>query len=384
MLRVVHIAEAFEGGVLTWLRGMLPKIAALDCGVTLICSLDRRWPNAGNVLVELQDAGVEVHVISMKRDISPREDLASLAAVCRTLRRCKADAVHTHASKAGALGRIAARMAGVRAVFHTPHCFAFLRRGGPMHRQLYVGMERALGRLTYGVVSVSSAEAAIAVEMGIVPPERSICFDNALEDVPVSSPLAEESRRGLKERVFGLPASSLVVTAACRLVPYKGVKIFAGAAECARTPNVVFVLAGDGPLRPVLERLIVERHLGSRLRLLGHVSDMGALYAVSDVVVSCSHAEGMPFALLEAMREKRPIVATDVSGHRDLIENGATGLLVSEDPQSVAQAVDTLLADAGRRNTFATAGYARFRERHLVDDKARQLMQLYSVVCERR
>jgi len=127
MISVVHITEAFCGGVATYLRTILPMLVSPDCRVSLICSLERAEPDAGATIDRLEMAGLSVSVVPMQREVAPRSDVKSFGRLVSLLSLGRYDVVHTHSAKAGALGRLAARLVGLPLIVHTPHCFAFLR-----------------------------------------------------------------------------------------------------------------------------------------------------------------------------------------------------------------------------------------------------------------
>ena len=123
-IKVVHILEGFLGGTGTYMCTVLPQLAHKGFDVTLIGSTNRSCPNAQTKISQLRASGVKVHTIPMFRGIKPLKDIYSFAIILRMLLRKKFDIIHTHCSKAGALGRIAGFIVGAKARLHTPHCFA--------------------------------------------------------------------------------------------------------------------------------------------------------------------------------------------------------------------------------------------------------------------
>ena len=376
-LKVVHILEAFLGGTATYACTVLPRLVQRGLDVTLICSLNRSDPDAPARIARLKKSGVRVYIVPMSRGIGLFSDIRSFAAILCLLLEQRFDVIHTHCSKAGALGRVAAALAGGKVTIHSPHCFAFLRCRSPFGKSLYLGVERLLGRLTTKLVAVSQSEASAAIRGRIVPDHKCIAIKNGLldgrflrKDLP--SPHDFAARQSL-----GIGRDSDVVTTACRLVGYKGVFRFLQAARLSHAPNATFLLAGDGDLKVRAEKFISENGLHDKVKLLGHVSNMERIYAVSDVVVLCSDAEAQPYLLLEAMRARRPIVATAVIGNTELISHKKTGLLVEPTPESIAAAIDELLADRAKRNEYAEKAYVYFRERHTLQEQVSRLTDLY-------
>lgn len=375
-LKVVHILEGFLGGTSTYMCTVLPQLVRKGLDVTLVISLDRSCPNVHAKISELRTAGVKVHIIPMRREINPFIDAYSVIAILRLLLMNKYDVVHTHCSKAGALGRVAGFISGSKIRLHTPHCFAFIRSRNRFNRLIFLFLERALGRFTTKLIAVSKSEADAAIRFRIVPGHRCTTINNALsngESIPCTT---STSRFDLKASL-GLDEDTQIVSTACRLVGYKGVFRFLEAARLSQTAGAKFLIAGDGKLRNQTERFVREKRLQDKVRLLGHVSDMKPVYAVSDVVALCSDAEAQPYLLLEAMRCKCPIVVTSVIGNKELIVHGKTGLLVSPQPECIAKAIDRLLSSEEKRKKYAENAYAYFCEHHTLKKQILALTETY-------
>jgi glycosyltransferase involved in cell wall biosynthesis len=376
MIKVAHISEGLIGGICTHLCAILPSLVENGFDVTLIVSLGRSDPDAGARMEELRRHGVKVHVIPMLRGIHPLQDARALHILVRLLSRHRFDIVHTHGSKAGALGRIAAALTASPIRLHSPHCFAFLRNGSRAARYVYLGLERMLGRLTTRLIPVATSEADIAVRCRIIPRSRCTVIENALPDgrMPAARWTADVPD---DSSLFAGGRSRYVVTTVCRLVNYKGVFRFLRAALLSRTPDARFLIAGDGELRAAAQAFIVEHHLEQKVGLPGYIRDMESLYARSDVVVLCSDAEGMPYCLLEAMRARCAIVATAVIGNRDLVVHNKTGVLVGPDPTEVARAIDDLLANESKRRDMGANAYIYFHEHHALKKQIAGLSTIY-------
>jgi glycosyltransferase involved in cell wall biosynthesis len=377
-LKVVHILEGFLGGTSTYMCTVLPQLVGKGLDVTLISSLDRSCPDARAKMSELRASGVKVHIIPMQRAINPFRDAYSFVAILRLLSRNKFDIVHTHCSKAGALGRAAGFMTGKNVRLHTPHCFAFTRCGNRFKKLLYIVLERALGRLTTRLVTVSRSQAEAAINSGIVPSHKCVTVNNALSNGQSISSATLSTGNPANKASLGLDKDAQIVSTACRLVNYKGIFRFLRAAGLSRAANAMFLIAGDGELKASAERFIRENRLSDRVRLLGHVSNMESIYAMSDVVALCSDAEAQPYLLLEAMRARCPIVATSVIGNKELISHDRTGLLVEPQPESIARAIDELLASTDKRNKYAENAYAYFCRRHALNKQISELTKIYN------
>ncbi len=372
-IRIAHIVEGFLGGTSTYMKTVLPGLVCRGFDVTLICSLYRCRPDANSMLRELFESGVRIEVIDMRRQINPVRDLAALIRIWRLLKKSRIDIVHTHCSKAGAVGRMAAKLAGVRAIVHSPHCFVFVRCGGYFRRRMYLAFERLFGKLTDMLIGVSASETKLAVHSKVVSRKKSICIPNGL---PVEKCRVYQSASMIKQRL-GIDAGTLVVSTACRLVEYKGIIRLLEAAMMVRSRPVVFLIAGEGKVRMSAERFITDNGLTEKVRLLGHIVDMERIYIVSDVVVLCSDAEAHPYLLLEAMRAQRPIVATRVIGNCDMITDRKTGLLCGHGSKEIASAIDELLLREDKGREYAINAYGMFRRHLSLEQQITKLTSTY-------
>jgi glycosyltransferase involved in cell wall biosynthesis len=377
-LRVAHIAEAFDGGVATYMNLVLPALQSQGLSISLFCSDQRGDPRIPMIVARLRAAGVEVRAVRMCRELRPWRDAAALVAIRRSLRAGRFDVVHTHGTKGGMLGRLAAWSAGVPAI-HTPHCFAFLRADGRLRRRSLVRMERVLGRITASMAAVSESERDAAVRSKIMSLGGNVVIPNGLdltEEVRAADPRATKRSLGIRE-------DALVVILVARLVAYKGVLLFLDAARRCPERRAVFLVAGEGGMRPEAEEFIRAAGLVGRARLLGHVQDVAALAGSADLCVSCARAEGQAYALLEVMRAGCPVLAVRAPGVTEVVESQGGEFLTEADPAALAGAVAALLSDSALRRAAADAGRARVLRHHSLLDQARGLRSLYERVCGR-
>ncbi|HEX6132230.1 MAG TPA: glycosyltransferase family 4 protein [Actinomycetota bacterium] len=282
----------------------------------------------GRLWERARAAGVRtVEIPTMVERISPAEDLATLRTLRALIRRERFDIVHTHCAKAGAIGRVAARLTGAPVVVHTYHAFPFHGYMGAARRAAYVGVERAVGRLTDRTFGVSPRVARDAVAMRLARPGTATVVPSAVEldgvpDVPDPA----------LRRELGLPEGAPVVGTVGRLVFQKAPLDFVrmAATVAARRPDARFVVVGDASLESApLDRAAREeaRRLGVDVVFTGFRADAARVASLFDVFVISSLYEGLGRSLTEAMASGRPVVATAVNGVPDLVEPGATGLL---------------------------------------------------------
>jgi glycosyltransferase involved in cell wall biosynthesis len=294
------------------------------------------------------------------------------------MRQMRPQIVHTHTAKAGTLGRLAARLAGVPVVIHTYHGHVFQGYFSPVRTRFFLTIERVLARWTDRLLTVSNAVRQDLLMRRIGSPER-------LQVVPLGLDLdpflrCEELRGQLRAELA--VGDALLVGIVARLVPIKRHADFlkAAAAVASELSSCRFLVVGDGELRSGLEARVQALGLDSRVHFLGWRGDLPRVYADLDLVVLTSANEGLPVSLIEAMASARPVVATRVGGVPDLVEHGAAGLLVPPgNPRALAEAMVTLLADPERRREMGQAGRKRV---HPAFSAARLLADIDSVYTE--
>jgi glycosyltransferase involved in cell wall biosynthesis len=307
--------------------------------------------------------GVNVTFVpSLVRDIRPHRDLAALRRLARILRRDRPAIVHTHSSKAGILGRLAARLAGVPIAIHTIHGFGFHEGQPAALRSLLVGLERAVAPLTTHFIVVSRANLEEGAALGIVPRGRATLIRSGVRiaefEAAARDPALRDGR-GLR-RELGLPDGVPLIGMVACLKPQKSPLDFVEVAArvAAAEQRAVFVLAGDGELRARVEARARALGLDGRLHLLGWRRDIPRIMAALDVLVLTSLWEGLPRVIPEAIAAGVPVVATAIDGTADVLRDGETGLVrPARDVEGLAAGVGRLLRD----RPFARALAARAR-----------------------
>src|SRR5580765_343812 len=279
----------------------------------------------------------------------------TLRRTIRLIRSAKADVVHTHGKGAGFYGRLAAWLAGVPAVhtFHGIHYESYSQTG----QRAYLALERRLVAITHTVINVSASQEVEALALGVARAERSVVVVNGIDvdELAARSPVARAQ--------LGLSDAAQVVGCVARFDPVKrhDALVRAFALVAPRRPNLSLLLVGDGPERARIAALAADLGIArDRTVAPGELAWTASPYASIDLYVATSRKEGLPLALLEAMASELAVVATDVPGHRDVVEHGVTGLLVPHDNDTaLATAIESLLDDQARRRRMGQAGRAR-------------------------
>ncbi|HZN54360.1 MAG TPA: glycosyltransferase family 4 protein [Candidatus Polarisedimenticolaceae bacterium] len=338
------------------------------------------WAGAGGILDEraraIRDADVRI-LPWLRHPIAPARDAAALFRLASMLDGV--DLVHTHSSKAGILGRAAARLAGTPGVVHTVHGWSFNETQSAATRRAFVELERQAARATDRIVCVSAADRETGLSLGIGEPSRYRILRSGIDrSLYAQQPGAREAARA----ALGFGPGDVVVGSITNLKPQKAPLDFIEAARLAiaREPRLRFFAAGDGELRRAAEERIAAAGLGHAVRLLGWREDVAELLAAMDLFVLTSLFEGLPRAVLQAMAASVPVIATDAGGTSEVVGDGAGILVPRGDPAAVAEAIVSLAADPAGRRRHAAAGAARLGTEFDIASMVARLEDLYEEV----
>ncbi len=262
----------------------------------------------------------------LERRIDPFRDLFTFISLYFFIKKNKIGLVHTHSSKAGVLGRLAAGAAGVRRIIHTVHGWSFHEHQSGWIYRSFLFLEKFCAGFTHRLIVVSARDEQRGRENGIVPLEGYCVIRCGIN----REDFKREDQRGRARREFGFGELDLVVGMVACFKPQKAPLDFIRLAAELKTalPGVKFVLAGDGILRGAITALVREAGLEKDIVLTGWRRDVGSVLSALDVFVLTSLWEGLPVAVLESMAAGVAVVATDTGGIRDVIVQGDTGYLV--------------------------------------------------------
>ena len=351
----------------------------------------RPEPGEGDLSSAFARSGLEVvRVPGLARGIAPASDLRALVALRSGLKSFAPDVVHTHASKAGAIGRRAARAVPRAARVHTFHGHVLEGYFPKAVSSGIAALERRLARETDRIVAVSHATADDLVRLGVVEDERRLVVVppgidlEPLLAIPRPRPPDAE---GELRRTCGAGPGDFLVGVVGRLAEVKqpevALDVFAMLA--ARYERLHLVFVGDGDLRGMLERRIgaLASGLARRAHMLGALTEMAPVLADLDAVLLSSRTEGLPIALIEAAAAGLPAVARDVGGVSEIVAHERTGFLGKETDE-LAFFLAQLLDDPSIGPAMGKRARVRVASRHSAAALAGRLEQLYRVVVEER
>lgn len=316
---------------------------------------------------------------TLVRRPSPLADSRAMVRLVQLFRRERFDVVHTHTSKAGVIGRAAARVARVPHVVHTVHGWNFhgAQRSGEFHA--YRLIERALAPITSRLIVVGDGDRNAGLAAGVGRADQYVTIRSGID---VDTFRRGAARRARTRAELGLPGEVPVVGSVGRLAEQKDplALLDAFAKVHASIPQAHLLLIGDGPLRGAVEDAVARHALNGSVQLLGVRTDVDRLLGACDVLALASRWEGLPRVVIEAMAAGVAVIATDVGSVRDVLADRVTGRLVSPgDVDGLALAIERLFADPGERERLIANAAERvfeFSVEKMVGDMARLYREL--------
>jgi glycosyltransferase involved in cell wall biosynthesis len=327
----------------------------------------------GELLARAMRSGARIVVEpNLVRAVNPWRDARAYFRLKRMFRESRPDVVHTHSSKAGVLGRCAARRSGVPVVVHTIHGLPFFPYQSRLVNRFYVALERRCARITDRIISVADSMTAQALAAGVGAPEQFRTIYSGLE---VETFLRNYDRASVRAR-FGLSEGDLVVGKVARLSDLKGHEFLFKAFErvAKEEPRAKLLLIGDGWRRTEYERQVRAMALAGRVVFAGLIppSEVPAAIHAMDVLVHTSLHEGLARVLPQALISGVPVITYDIDGAREVVENDVTGILLPpKEIDGLSNAILRLLRDGALRSRLALAGRSRltplFDHRRMVE-----------------
>ncbi|MFA5069311.1 MAG: glycosyltransferase family 4 protein [Candidatus Omnitrophota bacterium] len=304
--------------------------------------------------------GLKVIVIdSLTRDVNFLKDIRSFFKIAYYLRRYKISIVHTHSSKAGIIGRWAARLAGVRLIFHTVHGWPFYIESGLFIRFAYRALERITSLITTNLIVVSDADLRAGLRYIDNNREKYVKISYGIDTGNFAA------KKGPAERDDIIRVGFI----AC-FKPQKAPMDFIKVVKLVTNKNkaIEFISAGDGILRPIALEQALRFGIDSYIKFLGWQDDIPSILSRLDMLLLTSHWEGMPVTVLEALAAGKPIIATKVGGIPEVVINDFNGFVEEKgDCRALARDILILASDSKKREAFSrNAAYSFKREYELV------------------
>ena len=396
MPRILRIANRFNLGGPTFNVAYLTKYLPSDYE-TLLIGGDKEENEASSSHI-LQDLGIEPIIIpEMKRELSPGLDWNAYRKVKRIIRDFKPDIVHTHAAKAGAIGRQAAYDLKVPAIVHTFHGHVFHSYFGNLKTEFYKSVERYMAKKSSAIVAISEIQKQELSEI------HRICESSKLHVIPLGFDLSRfdtdmNQKRSEFRTEFNIADDELAIGIIGRLVPIKNHHLFIRVAKQVLAEfdgKVRFFIVGGGEMQEELEQFCLEIGLDFNTTATVHEikapitfcswrTDIDRVNAGLDIIALTSKNEGTPVSLIEAQASGKPVVATDVGGTRNVVDDSVSGYVVAPDSEDeMTQKTLSLLRSDSMRKTFGDSGRELVRSKYHYERLIKDMTQLYETLLGR-
>ena len=331
------------------------------------------------------DARVEiVELRSLVQPIAPLTDIRALGDLVRIFRRYRPEVVHTHTSKAGILGRLAARASSVPVLVHGVHIVPFVNVGR-LERHAYLTAERAVQGMTHAFIDVSPAVRDLCVRAGVGSPERHHVVPSGFDLSLFRNATAPEDWRDLLRLRPDDPRPRVVVMLAVFEPRKRHLECLESLPRIvARFPEARFVFAGDGRLRNDIEARIRTLGIERNVVQTGFHPHPEQLIALADLCLLASEREGLPRVLMQYLAGGRPVIAADLPCIDDVLRDGVNGLVIRSDLHGLADAVITLLDDPARCAELARGAAATELSEWDATRMGEQIEAVYAAVIRER
>jgi glycosyltransferase involved in cell wall biosynthesis len=335
------------------------------------------WRSVDSGIKEAEKRGVKIIPLSsLVRSIDPPRDLRAFYSLWRLMMREKPAIVHTHTSKAGILGRCAAKLAGVPAVVHTPHGHVFYGHFGPLASRFFLQVERFMALITDRLIALTQGERNDYMALWVGDPGRIVTIHSGVD---VDRYMQAKVNVQEKRRSLGLNTEGLVIGTVGWLLPIKGSMYLLKAMEevWKGYPDTSLIYVGKGDLERELREEASRLGVSERVSFLGWRDDIPEIMHILDIFVLPSLNEGMGRVLVEAMAAGRPVIASNVGGIPDLVIQGKNGLLVpAADIKALARRIECLISDPDKRKEMGEKG-RKMAIRFGSDSMVQKIDQLY-------
>ena len=364
MTKILRILNRFNLGGPTYNVAYLTKYISKEYQTILIGGL--KEDSEGSSEYILNNLGISYTIIpEIRREINLRRDFQALRKLIKIIQTEKPDIVHTHASKAGMLGRMAAIYCGVPYIFHTFHGHVFHSYFGKIKTSVFIVIERFLAKKSTAIIAISENQ---KYELGTL---YKICPPEKIEVVPLGFDLRRFSEDTISKRAtfrskYNIAPDEIAIGIVGRLAKVKNHKLFIDAIALCNNKNkrekIRAFIIGDGELRDELQTYCTEQNIpfntstdnefNKLITFTSWIQNVDVAYAGLDIVALTSFNEGTPVSIIEAQASGKPIVSTNVGGISDIVKEGETALLSDLSLEQFSEKLETLIKDKNLRETM--------------------------------
>lgn len=369
-MKIVQIVTRSDnmGGAQVHVRDLSMELQKYGLEVHVLCG------GKGPFLEELRQCGIPVHVIPhLKRAIHPYMDWCAFWEIYRTLKELNPALVGTHTSKAGWLGRLAAWSLDIPVVY-TVHGLSFINTASLPGKNFYILAEKIAGLVSSRVITVSESDQEFCLKHHILPFDKITTVHNGIPDLP-------DCRSD--GRTVSAPVK-LFMTARLEK-PKNHLFLLRVLGQLTQRDDWELDLVGDGPLRAEVEEVIIKLNLFSRVHVLGARNDVPKLLKQADIFMLISDWEGLPLSILEAMRAGLPVIASDVGGVKEAVEDDVNGFLIPKgDAGLLKDRLIALLSSEELRLRMGKASRKKFQRGFTISQMVEKTISVYNSAIARK
>lgn len=351
VLYVVTRGDAIGGASMHVLQ-LAKAVKQSGCSVTVVFG-----GVEGKIVAMCKEAGLDTIVLpSLVRALAPLQDLKALLALRQLIKKIQPDLVHLHSAKAALLGRVAAWLCAIPAVV-TVHGWPFVHPQSRVSKAFYLILERAMVALTAKFITVSTVDYQIALQQLKVRPGQLELIHN-----------------GIENKLSFVPVKSDTINTKCNIIcvarfeTQKDHRTLLLALQQMNDSPWHLKLVGSGPLLAEIKQLAGQLGMSEKVEFLGERSDVAELLTQADLFVLLSHWESLPISIIEAMRAGLPVIASNVGGITELVDDGISGRVVAAGNISeAAAALYPLITDPALRQSMSQQSQLKFAQQFTAD-----------------
>jgi glycosyltransferase involved in cell wall biosynthesis len=348
------------------------QVHAVDLvsGCREYCEVALATGDTGYLTEKAQALGIPVHIVpGLIRPFNAKQDMRALLGLIRLIRQVRPDVIHAHTYKAGLLGRLAAFVCGVPSVY-TAHTWCFQPGTGNWWKKIGLLGEWLSARLSFRIITVSEANRSIALSFHVGSRKRIATVHNGVRDLAIRAQPAAD----------GPPC---IVMVARFVVQKDQASLIEALGQVKGDWRLKFV--GGGPTLPQARARVQELGIADRVEFLGERKDVPNLLSQANIFALTTHLEGLPLGILEAMRAGLPIVASDVGGICETIDDGETGFLIPHgDLDTLRNSLEKLISSAALRRRMGAASREKYEREFGYQGMLDKTIDIYRAACNGR
>lgn len=367
-LKIVQFITKMDeiGGAQVHVKHLSMHLKKLGHEVTLLSGSENP------IFSELQQSGIVYRKVPhLIRDIHVLKDIKALMEIRRILKEVQPDLLAIHSSKAGLLGRLAGGSLGIPTIF-TAHGWAFTEGVPQKKRILYSLLERMAGIVSSGIITVSHYDCQLAIQKKIASYEKMTVIHNGVPDIIKCKDISQNNKQ-----------IQLIMIA--RFAEPKDHQILVDVLSTLDTKNWNICFVGEGPLKKEIELEVKKKNLCDRVIFVGNRDDIPEMLAQSQIFILTSNWEGLPLSVIEAMRSGLPVIASNVGGLGELVQDGKNGFLVEKGNKSMLrEKITVLIENFELRERMGLSGRRRYIENFTFEKMVNETLSFYQTIINQK